>query len=153
MYLVTSPRPDLVDTISFLVQFSSCPAQEYNKCTKHVFRYVNGTGSFSLFYTYTPMNAIDIYVDADFAGCYYTRRCTSGYIVLFNNWCISWLVKKQSSVPKSTAKAEFVTISYGTRQIRWLLKGLADLSLHVSPIIQADNTGVNILTVYHQINV
>jgi len=43
IYLVTGTRPDLVYTISFLPQFSSCPTEEHIKAAKHVFRYVNGT--------------------------------------------------------------------------------------------------------------
>jgi len=118
MYLVTGTRPDLGHTISFLAQFSSCPTEEHIKPAKHVFRYVNRTLSLRLFYPYTTTNAIDVYVDADFASCYDTRRSTSGYIVLFNNCCISWLSKKQSSVAKSTTEAEFVAMSYATRHIR-----------------------------------
>ena len=153
MYLVTGTRPDLAYTISFLAQFSSCPTEEHIKAAKHVFRYVNGTRNLGLFYPYTSTNAINVYVDADFAGCTDTRRSTSGYIVLFNNCCISWLSKKQTSVAKSTTEAEFVAMSYGTRHIRWLLKGLADLRLQVPIAMHADNTGANFLAVNPQINV
>jgi len=114
---------------------------------------VTGTRNLGLFYPYTTTNAIDVYVDADFAGCHDTRRSTSGYIVLFNNCCVSWLSKKQASVAKSTTEAEFVAMSYGTRHIRWLLKGLADLRLHVPIAMHADNTGANFLAVNPQINV
>jgi len=114
MYLVIGTRPDLAYTISFLEQFSSSPTDEHIKASKHVFRYVNGMRNLGLFYPYTTTNAIDVYVDADFAGCHDTRRSTSGYIVLFNYCCISWLSNKQSSVAKSTTEAEFVAMSYGT---------------------------------------
>jgi len=96
----------------------------------------------------------NVYVDAEFAGCLDTRRSISSYIVLLNNCCISWLSKKQFSVAKSTTKAEFVAMSYGTHHIRWLLKGLADLcSLHAPIAIHADNTGANFLVVNPQLNV
>jgi len=147
IYLVTGLRPDLAYTISFLAQFSSCPTDEHIKAAKHVFRYVNGTRNHGVFYPYTTTNVIDVYVDTDFAGCYDTRRSTSGYIVLFNNCCVSCLSKKQASVAKATTEAEFVAMSYGTHHIRWLLKGLADLRLHVPIAVHADNTGVNFLAV------
>jgi len=147
MYLVTGPRPDLAYTISFLAQLSSCPTDEHIKAAKHIFRYVNRTRNLGLFYPYTTTNAIDVYVDSDFAGCHDTRRSTSGYIVLFNNCCVSWLSKKQASVTKSTTEAEFVAMFYGTCHIRWLLKGLADLRLHVPIAMPTDNTGANFLAV------
>ena len=153
MYLVTSTRPDLAYTISFLVQFSSCPIHENIKAAEHVFRYVNGTRNLGLFYGYTTTKAIDIYVDADFAGCHDTRRSTSGYLVLFNNCCVSWLLKKQASVAKSTTEAEFVAMSYGTCHIRWLLKGLAYLRLRVPIAIYTNNTGANFLAVNPQITI
>ena len=153
MYLVTGTRPDLGYTISFLAQFSSCPTKERNKAAKHVFRYVNGTQNHGLFYPYTTTNTIKVYVDANFAGCHNTRRSTSGYIALFINCCISWLSKKQASVTKSTTKAEFATMSYSTRHIRWLLKGLADLHLHVPIAIHTNNTGASFLAINPQINV
>jgi len=153
MYLVTGTRPDLAYKILFLAQFSSCPTEEHIKAAKHVFRYVNGTQNLGLFYPYTTTNAINVYVDADFAGSLHTRRSTSGYIVLFNNCCISWLLKKKASVAKSTTKAEFVAMSYGTRHLRLLLKGLVDLHLHVPIAMHADNTGANFLAVNPHINV
>ena len=153
MYLVTGTRPDLAYTISILTQFSSCSTTEHVKGAKHVSRYVNGTRNLGLFYPYTTTNPINVYVDADFAGCLDTRRSISGYIVLFNNCCISWLSKKQTSVAKSTTEAQFVAMSYGTRHIRWLLKGLADLRLQVPIAMHADNTGANFLAVNPQINV
>jgi len=153
MYLVTSTRPDLAYTILFLPQFSSCPTEVDIKPAKHVFRYVNRTRNLDQFYPYPRINAINVYVDADFASCHDTRRFTSGYIVLFNNSCISWLSKKQASGAKSTTEAEFVAMSYGTCHIRWLLQGLADLRLHVPMALHADNTGSNFLAVNPQINV
>ena len=44
-------------------------------------------------------------------------------------------------------------MSYGTRDFRWLLKGLADLRLQVPITMHADNTGANFLAVNPQINV
>jgi len=105
MYLVTGTKPHLMYTISFLTQFSSCPTEEHIKAAKHVFRYVDGTRNLGLFYPYTATNALNVYADADFGGCHDTKRSTSGYIVLFNNCCISWLSKKQASVAKSTTCA------------------------------------------------
>ena len=69
MYLVTGTRPDLTYTISFLAQFSSCPTEHHIKAAQPLFRYVNDTRNLDLVYLYTKTKAIDVYVDADFAGC------------------------------------------------------------------------------------
>jgi len=44
-------------------------------------------------------------------------------------------------------------MTYGTRHIRWLLKGIANLRLAVPIAMHADNTGANFLSVNPQINV
>jgi len=69
MYLITGTRPDLPYTILFLAQFSSCATAEHIKAAKHVSRCVNGRRNLGLFYPYTTTNTINVYVDADFAGC------------------------------------------------------------------------------------
>ena len=98
LYLVTGTRPDLFYKIAFLTKFSSYPTEEHIKAAKHFFTYLNGTRNLGLFYPYTTMNAINVYVDTNFAGWLDTRRSTSGYIVLFNNCCIYSLSKKYISV-------------------------------------------------------
>ena len=152
MYLTTGTRPDLAYTISFLSQFSSCPTEQHLKAVKHVLRYVNGTKDIGLYYPYTATNAIDTYVDADFAACLDTRRSFSGYIVLFNGACISWRSKKQSSVATSTTEAEYVAMSLAARQIQWFRKGLHDVRLNVPISLHAENTCANILATNHQLN-
>ena len=113
MYLISGTRLDLAYMISFLVQFSSCPTEEHIKTAnlKYIFRYINGTWNLGWFYPYPLTNAINVYIDDDFAGCTDTRRSTSGFIILFNTCCISWLSKKQISVAKSSTVAEFVAMS------------------------------------------
>ena len=152
MYLTTGTRPDLAYTISFLSQFSSCPTEQHLKAVKHVLRYVNGTKDIGLYYPYTATNAIDTYVDADFAACLDTRRSFSGYIVLFNGACILWRSKKQSSVATSTTEAEYVVMSLAARQIQWFQKGLHDVRLNVPIALHADNTGTNFLATNYQLN-
>ena len=98
-------------------------------------------------------NVIDVSVNAVFAGCIDTRRSTTSYIVLFNYWGITWLSKKQSSVAKSTTKADFVAMSCGTHHIRWLHKVLTNLCLTAPIAMHADNTGANHLTANPEINI
>ena len=69
MYLVTGTRPDLLYTMSLLAQFFSGPTEKHIKTSEDLFRYINGTRNFGLFYPYTKTKTIDVHVDADFAGC------------------------------------------------------------------------------------
>ena len=49
------------------------------------------------------------YSDADFVGCVYSRKSTSGYIFIIADGAVSWRSVKQTLIATSTMEAEFVS--------------------------------------------
>ncbi|KAK2969925.1 hypothetical protein RJ640_000454 [Escallonia rubra] len=60
---------------------------------------------------YPRNSSIDLvgFSDSDYAGCLVDRKSTSGTCQFLGDALVSWHSKKQTSVPLSTAEAEYVT--------------------------------------------
>uniref|UniRef100_A0A3Q7JXP4 Reverse transcriptase Ty1/copia-type domain-containing protein n=1 Tax=Solanum lycopersicum TaxID=4081 RepID=A0A3Q7JXP4_SOLLC len=61
------------------------------------------------------------YRDSDWGGCLQTRRSFTGYLVKFGNAIVSWKSKKQETVARSSAEAEFRSMASVVAKITWLI--------------------------------
>ncbi|CAL8165821.1 unnamed protein product [Prunus armeniaca] len=84
-----------------------------------------------------------------------TRRSTSGYCVFLGNSLISWKTKKQKTVSRSSAKAEYCSMAAATCALTWLrylLKDLQVTNLGLAKLFCDNQATLHIVvhTVYHE---
>ena len=80
------------------------------------------------------------YTDGDYAGCLKARRSRSGFVFLLNGGPISWSSQRQSIVSLSTAEAEYIALTHGTKEAIWLRQMLKELDISCNSIpISVDN--------------
>nr|XP_017224964.1 PREDICTED: uncharacterized mitochondrial protein AtMg00810-like [Daucus carota subsp. sativus] len=125
-----------------LSQFLQAPAQPHYDATLHVLKYLKGTLNVGLFYkANTPLH-LTAYSDADLGTCSFSAKSLSGYAIFLGSSLISWKTKKQKTVSKSSAEAEYRSMSYTTSELIWLEGLFRDLYVQIPlPIkLYCDNT-------------
>ncbi|KAK6120085.1 hypothetical protein DH2020_046215 [Rehmannia glutinosa] len=126
LYLNMS-RPDVTHAIQQLSQFINDPYSTHWDAAVHVLRYLKGTPSKGLFYAAEDVYDFEAYCDADWATCLDSRRSLTGYCVYFGGALVSWRTKKQVTVSKSSAEAEYRSMSQTVCELLWLSYLATDL--------------------------
>ncbi|CAH9051730.1 unnamed protein product [Cuscuta epithymum] len=131
LYL-TVTRPDIVYSVSQLSQFLHNPRQTHLDAASRVLRYLKQTPGQGIFLSSNNDFTLKGYCDADWAGCSFTRRSSTGYFITLGTSPISWRTKKQSVVSRSSAEAEYRAMAVTVSEILWLRWLLRDLTINLT---------------------
>lgn len=74
---------------------------------------------------------VTCWCDSDWAACPNTRRSITGYAIKFGESFVSWKFKKQHTVSRSSAEAEYRSISSATAEVTWLLGLFSELEVPI----------------------
>lgn len=113
-----------------------------------------GTTAYGLhFYKNSSLNLYG-FCDADWGGCSYTRRSTTGFCIFLRPNFISWTSKKQSTVARSSSEAEYRAMISATVEITWISFILRDLDIPLQkpPQLFCDNLSalyMSVNSVFH----
>ncbi|PKU71144.1 Retrovirus-related Pol polyprotein from transposon TNT 1-94 [Dendrobium catenatum] len=138
---LTITRPDIAHTTNTLSQHMHDPQPIHFHLLKRLLRYIRGTINFGLPITKSSM-ILRTFSDADWAGDPITRKSTSGFCTFLGDTLVSWTVKKQNTVSRSSTESEYRALAAATADTIWLKRLLADFDiLHNTPVaVYCDNT-------------
>ncbi|KAI0522814.1 hypothetical protein KFK09_005199 [Dendrobium nobile] len=143
---LTLTRPDIAYAVNVLSQHMHDPANHHTLLLKKLLRYIKGTAEFGLPITRSNL-LLRTFADADWASDPLTRKSTSGFCTFLGDTLVSWTVKKQTTVSRSSTESEYRALASATTDTIWINKLLADFRIpHLQPVdIFCDNTSTIVL--------
>ncbi|GKD10271.1 ribonuclease H-like domain-containing protein, partial [Tanacetum coccineum] len=138
-----NPSQTQVDTKSKLGP-EGVPVQDptlHFAALKRILRYVRGTVDFGLQLYVSATTSLVGYTNADWACCPSIRRSTLGYCVFQGDNILSWAAKRQHTLSRSSADAEYRGVANVVVKTAWLRNLLRELHSPISTatLVYCDN--------------
>lgn len=127
---LTITRPELCYSVHILSQFMQSPRQPHWNAAVRVLRYLKQNPGQGIFLRKPTSLQLAGYCDSDWASCPTTRRSVTGYFVTLGGCPVSWKTKKQNTVSRSSAEAEYRAMASATSELLWLRALLRSFNIH-----------------------
>ena len=94
-------------------------------------RYLKGTVGQGIWLKAQSATTLTCWCDSEWAACPNTRRSVTGYIVKFGDSLVSWKSKKQQTVSRSSAEAEYRSMASAVAEVTWLIGLFNELNVSI----------------------
>ncbi|GKA06766.1 ribonuclease H-like domain-containing protein, partial [Tanacetum coccineum] len=117
------------------------PRDPHFTALKRILRYVRGTIDLGIDLHVSSTSQLTAYTDANWAGCPVTHRSTSGYCVFLGDNLLCWSVKRQVTLSRFSAEAEYRGVANVVTETTWIQNLLLELHtpLSTATIVYCDN--------------
>eukprot|EP00253_Pinus_taeda_P028674 PITA_28674 len=141
LYL-TATQLDIMHVVGRVGRFQANSKETHLQAVKRIFKYLQGTQNYGLWYPRDTDLTLHAYLDADWAGSMDDRKSTSGGAFFMGSKLVPWFNKKQSSIALSTSEAEYVAPASCYTKLLWMMQTFQDIQITCTrPIsIFCDNT-------------
>ncbi|GJR67710.1 ribonuclease H-like domain-containing protein [Tanacetum coccineum] len=138
---LTFTRPDISYDVQQIRLYMHDPRDPHFTALKRILHYVRRTIDHGLQLHVSSTSQLTAYTDADWAGCPVTRRCTSGYCVFLGDNLLSWSAKRQVTLSRSSAEAEYRGVANVVAETAWIRNLLLELltPLSTATLVYCDN--------------
>uniref|UniRef100_A0A3Q7EYQ7 Reverse transcriptase Ty1/copia-type domain-containing protein n=1 Tax=Solanum lycopersicum TaxID=4081 RepID=A0A3Q7EYQ7_SOLLC len=137
LYL-TITRPAISYTVQTLSQFMQQPKRSHWEAAIRVVKYLKLAPGQGILMSSSSSHELTCWCDAEWAACPNTRRFVTCYLVKFGSSLVSWKSKKQQTVSRSSAEAEYRSMASAVAEVTWLLGLFQELGGH--PEIEGELT-------------
>lgn len=125
-------RPDFSYAVHILSQFMHTSRVDHWEAALRVVRYLKGTPGQGILLSAHSDLLLSGWCDSDWASCPLTRHSLTGWVVFLGSSPVSSKTKKQHTVSRSSAEAEYRSMTALTAELKCLRGVLLDLGVVVS---------------------
>ncbi|KAG8480819.1 hypothetical protein CXB51_025538 [Gossypium anomalum] len=115
--------------VHYLSQFMQQPKRSHMEAAMRVVRYIKKDPGQGLLFKADNEGKLVAFCDSDWAACPMTRGPVTGYCVMLGSSLISWKSKKQSTVARSSAEAEYRSMVAVMAEVVWLTGLLQEIGV------------------------
>ncbi|XP_055831031.1 secreted RxLR effector protein 161-like [Solanum dulcamara] len=148
-------RPDISFSTQTLSQFLNQPKKSHMEVALRVVKYLKRQPGQGILLSSQSDRKVTAFCDADWVACSLTSKSVTGYMIKIGKSLVSWKVKKQTTLSRSSAEAEYRSMASIISKLVWLLGMLkevdADVELHVQ-MYSDSKTAIQIVAnpIYHE---
>ncbi|RDY10922.1 Copia protein, partial [Mucuna pruriens] len=138
---LTITRPDISFAMGVVSQFMQALCVDHWAAILRILRYIKKTPKQGLLYENKGDTHISGNCDANWARPPIDRRSTTGFCISIGGNVVSWKSKKQNTVVRSSAKAEYRAMASVTCKLIWVKQLIQELEFaYVQPMkLYCDN--------------
>ncbi|KAA3481860.1 putative LRR receptor-like serine/threonine-protein kinase [Gossypium australe] len=124
---VVITRLDIAFSVNKVYQFIHRPLDLHFQAVKRILCYLQGTLDHGLRFSQAKVFLLEGYSDSSWGSNTDDRKSTSCYCVFLGGNPVSWSSRKQQVVFRSTAEAEYRSLTHVTTEIVWIRSLLTEL--------------------------
>ena len=109
-----------------------------------VIRYVKVNLEHEIFFSALSVPQLIPYCNSDWVACPMTRKSITDYCIKLGNSLVSWKSKKQGTVSRSSAEAEYRSVAMTVAELVWLEGLLKELGVRDKQCVElyCDNKAI-----------
>ena len=100
-----------MQVVGLVTIFQALPHESNVAFVKRIFKYLQGTIEYGLWYAKSEEFKLNAYMDEDWTQSLNGRRSTYGATLFMGKCLVSWVSKKQSSTSLSTTEVEYIVVA------------------------------------------
>nr|GEV67397.1 hypothetical protein [Tanacetum cinerariifolium] len=126
-YLIIT-HPGIAFLFSVVSQFLTAPRTSHWDVVTQIIGYLKGTPGLGILYANHGYHIAEGFTYDDYAGCPNTLGSTTRYCVFVGGNLVSWKIKKQNVVSRSSLEFEYRAMAQTTCEFVWLRNLLCEIS-------------------------